>query len=119
MTGSGFLDFISRAVPIALGGGLVQAIIYFLKRRGENRKQDAETDSTVVTSASASVVIASRLRDEALARVEVVEKKMALMQEQITQLAGQVAAERRAAAAAAIREATLNNEIAILKGSQV
>jgi hypothetical protein len=112
-----FWDFLTRVGPIAAGGGVVQACIYFLKRRGENRKLDAETDATVVTSASASVVIASRLRDEALARVAVMEEKMTLMQEQITQLAALVASERRAIAAAAVREAALNNEIAILKGT--
>lgn len=114
---SGAVDFLARAIPIALGGGVVQGAIYFLKRRGENRKLDAETDSTVVTSASASVVIASRLRDEALARVEVCEAKMAMMQEQLNQLAGLVAADRRTIEAATAREAALNNEIAILKGS--
>lgn len=112
-----FLDFLGRAGPILVGGGAVQAIIYLLKRRGEGRKLDAETDSTVVASAEASVVIASRLRDEAIARVVVLEDKMSLLQEQVTQLAGLVAAERRAIAAAAVREAALNNEIAILKGS--
>lgn len=111
-------DFLGRAGPILVGGGAVQAIIYLLKRRGEGRKLNAETDSTVVASAEASVVIASRLRDDALARVAALEGRVTLMQEQITQLAAQVAAERRAIAAAAIREASLNNEIAILKGSQ-
>ncbi len=113
----GLLDFLGRAVPIMIGGGAVQAVIFLLKRRGENRKLNADTDSTVVQSASASVAIASRLRDEAHSRVTVLEDKVRLLEEQVAQLAALVAAERRAIAAAAVREAALNNEIAILKGS--
>lgn len=116
---NGLLEFLGRAVPIMLGGGAVQAVIYLLKRRGENRKLNAETDSTVVASASASVVIASRLRDEANARVGVLEEQMKLLQAQVSQLAGLVAAERRAIAAAAVREAALNNEIAILNSELI
>jgi hypothetical protein len=112
---SGFLEFLDRVGPVAAGGGAVQVIIWFIKRRGESRKLDADTDATVVASASASVVLASKLRDEANARVQLLEEKVTLLQEQVSQLAGQVAAERRAIAAAAVREAALNNEIAILK----
>lgn len=112
-----FWEFMGRAIPIMAGGGAVQAIIYFLRVRGENRKINVDADSTVVASAGASVAIASQLRDQALTRVSVLEGQVALLQEQVTQLAAQVAAERRAIAAAVIREAALNNEIAILKGS--
>ena len=114
---NGVLDFLTRAIPIAIGGGLVQVTIYLLKRRGENRKINVDTDATVVTSAGASVVIASRLRDEALARVEVVESKMAVMQEQLNQLTALVSTERKAIEAANAREAALRIELAILRGS--
>lgn len=99
------------------GGGAVQLVIYLLKSRGENRKLSADTDSTVVKSASASVALASKLRDEAMARVVVLEEKVKLLEEQVHQLAGEVAQERQAMAAAMVREASLNNEIAILKGT--
>lgn len=113
---SGVWDLIIRAGPIMLGGGAIQLIIYFLKRRGDNRKLSADTDSTVVTSAGASVAIASKLRDEAIERVVVLESRVKVMEEQVTQLAGLVAVERSNIAAALIREAHLTNEIAILKG---
>jgi hypothetical protein len=114
---SALWDFLGRAGPIIAGGGVVQAAIYLLKRRGESRKLSADTDSTVVASAAASVTIASRLRDEALARVVVLEDKVKLLEEQVTQLAGLVAVERQASAAAIVREAALHNEIAILRGT--
>jgi hypothetical protein len=110
------LDFFDRAVPIMAGGGVVQGIIYLLKRRGEDRKLSADTDSTVVQSASASVALASRLRDEAMQRMVVLEAKVKHLEEQVIQLAGEVAEERAAMAAAVIRETALNHEIAILKG---
>lgn len=70
-------DLLVRAIPILLGGGAVQLIVLFIKRRSEIRAADVaankttvETDAVVVASAERSLLLADQARDRADKRAE-------------------------------------------------
>jgi hypothetical protein len=70
-------DLLVRAVPVMLGGGSVQLILFFLKRRVEMRTADvaagkttSETDAVVVASAERSLLLSDQVRDRAVRRAE-------------------------------------------------
>lgn len=70
-------DLFARAMPVVLGGGAVQLIMHFLKRRQEMRaadvaadKQSVEGDAVVVASAEKSLLLSDQVRDRAVRRAE-------------------------------------------------
>jgi hypothetical protein len=102
-------DLLVRAVPVMLGGGSVQLILFFLKRRVEMHTADvaagkttSETDAVVVASAERSLLLSDQVRDRAVRRAEVLmtdlqhaEGEMTRMQIEIREYRLEVAALRR------------------------
>lgn len=71
------LDLLGRALPIMLGGGAVQIIILFIRRRAEIKAADvaakkliSEADAVVVASAEKSLLLSDQVRDRAVKRAE-------------------------------------------------
>lgn len=71
------VDLFLRSIPIIIGAGVVQLVIFLLKRRTELKNLDAatakaaaEADSIAVTSAAASLVISDQVRDNAVRRAD-------------------------------------------------
>lgn len=71
------LDTFGKLLVIAGGGGLVQLVMYFLKKKTEMRtadsaakKVDIEADAVVVASAEKSIQLADHARDRAVKHVE-------------------------------------------------
>lgn len=115
-------DLLTRAIPIMVGGGMVQAIIFLLRRRGEMRKLDAdakkvdvEADAVVVASAASSVALANSLRDAAFARVGVVEVELKQLQEQVIHLAAEVTAANNKLTSSRARESILEAELSVIR----
>lgn len=102
-------DLFLRAVPIMLGGGAVQLVILFLKRRQEMRaadvaadKMSTEADAVVVASAERSLLLSDQVRDRAVKRAEELltdlqhaETELARMHVEARELRVEVAALRR------------------------
>lgn len=89
---------LGRSIPIIIGGGLVQLIIYLLRRRGEvrqldaaNAKTDVDAQAVVVTSAAQSLALASQMRDEAHAQLAALREELDDRTAQAAALAQQVA----------------------------
>lgn len=85
-------DLLARTLPIMLGGGVVQLVIHFLKRRQEMRAADAatekvttEADAVVVASAEKSLLLSDQARDRAVKRAE---QLLADLERAETELAG-------------------------------
>lgn len=115
-------DLLSRAIPIMVGGGMVQAIIFLLRRRGEMRKLDAdakkvdvEADAVVVASAASSVALANSLRDAAFQRVGVVEVELKQLQEQVIHLAAEVTTANNKLTSSRARESILEAELSVIR----
>lgn len=90
---NGFVDLLVRSVPILIGGGVVQFVIFLLKRRSEIRiadatagKFDADSGSVVVSSAERSVAMADALRDDAVKRAALLLADLDVQLERIRRL---------------------------------
>jgi polyhydroxyalkanoate synthesis regulator phasin len=70
------LKFVLQVVAIALGGGCVQLIIFFLRRRSELRQLDTSSDVNVST---ASATLIARLQEDGA----VYREQVKLMQDRI------------------------------------
>jgi hypothetical protein len=103
------LDLLGRAVPIMLGGGAVQLVVLFVKRRSDMRaadvvaqKTEAESDAVVVASAERSLLLSDQVRDHAVKRAEqlladlnLAETQLADLRAEVRELRVEVAALRR------------------------
>jgi len=94
---NGFLALLGRSIPIIIGGGLVQFVIFLLRRRGEIRQLDAAVAKTdvdagqvVVASAAQSLALAGKMRDEAHSQVAALREELDERTAQAAALAHQV-----------------------------
>lgn len=92
------LDLLVRSIPILIGGGAVQFIIFLLKRRSEMKmadatagKVDAESGSVVVSSAERSVQMADALRDDAVKRAASLMQDLDIQLERVRRLHARLA----------------------------
>ncbi len=86
-------DIALRAIPVLIGGGIVQFIIFLLRRRAEVRslnsvsqKTEAEGGSFAVRSAAESLELSDRVRDRAVKRAEILEIEAAAQAAKIRDL---------------------------------
>lgn len=105
-------DLLARALPIMLGGGVVQIVVLLVKRRSDMhtadvaaQKTEAEADAVVVASAERSLSLSDQARDRAVKRAEQLlvdlsyaEAKLADLQLEVRELRIEVAALRRESA---------------------
>lgn len=101
-----FWDVLGRSVPIILGGGTVQLIIFLLTRKGTMRtadalatKTDAESGSVVVGSAEKSVLLAGLIRDEAMKQNQQMRAEIEALNAKVAHLESQLSAMERASRA--------------------
>lgn len=71
------IDLLLRTLPILLGGGAVQVVLFLVKRKSEMRtadvaarKGDVDADAVVVASAEKSLLLSDQARDRAVKRAE-------------------------------------------------
>lgn len=91
-------DLLLRSIPILVGGGAVQFIIFMLRRRSEMKiadatagKTEAESGSVVVSSAERSVAMADALRDDAVKRASLLLADLDIQLERIRRLHARLA----------------------------
>jgi hypothetical protein len=96
------LDLLVRSIPILIGGGLVQFIIFLLRRRGEVRqldavaaKTDVEAQAIAVSSAAQSLALAGLMRDDAVSQVGELRDELEQRTAQTAALAAQLARVRQ------------------------
>jgi hypothetical protein len=113
-----FLDLLLRSVPILLGGGVVQLILFWVKRRSEMRAADVaaakttvETDAVVVASAERSLLLADQARDRADKRAERLVADLAHAETELAEVHVEVRTLR-------IEVATLRREVSYLKADR-
>jgi hypothetical protein len=113
------LDLLTRALPIMLGGGAVQLIILFIKRRSEMRAADVaakkttiETDAVVVASAERSLLISDQVRDRAVKRAEQLVGDLTHAESELTSLHVEARSLRVEVAALTRQVATLTARLA-------
>jgi hypothetical protein len=91
---SDVLDVLLRSVPILIGGGIVQFLIFMLRRRAEikaldvsSAKVESEAEGFTVQSAAQSVALANLMRNQAEERVTELEGELESRDEQARLLA--------------------------------
>jgi hypothetical protein len=89
------IDLLVRSIPILIGGGTVQLVIFIIKRRSEMRamdaasaKNEAESGSFVITSAARSLELSDQVRDRAVARAERLETEVQRLTERLHTVEG-------------------------------
>lgn len=87
------VDLLLRSLPILLGGGAVQLIIFLFKLPGEMRtadkaaaKVDAESGSVVVSSAERSLALSDQVRDDAVTRAVALAEDLGVQNERVKRL---------------------------------
>jgi len=106
MPSSATQEAVVRVAEIALGGSIVQAIVAFLRRRGEARQLDRETDSIAVDTAEKTVLLVRSQLEQATNRVNELEDELEDRTREITRLAGQVVKLRAEVAVLRAEQAT-------------
>lgn len=119
------LDLLLRALPIAVGGGVVQFAIFMLKRRSELRtldaaagKTDAESGAVVVTSAEQSVKLSDLVRDNAVKRAIQVEQDLNVQTERVKDLTRRLIVAEDEVEILRGEVTTLRREVARLRAAQ-
>lgn len=83
-------DVLVSIAQVAVGGGIVQAVLAFTRRRPELRQLDSTTDSVVVETAQGLVVELRTELKEAKAENRQLKADLADMQRQVTTLGERV-----------------------------
>ncbi|MFD9944546.1 hypothetical protein ACFWYW_48480 [Nonomuraea sp. NPDC059023] len=94
---------------VALGGGIVQAVMAITRRRQSLRQLDRETDSVAVETADKVVTMLRTELDTAKAEIAELRQERADQQRQIAQLAEQVSVLRAELAVAKAEISRLSN----------
>jgi hypothetical protein len=117
------IDLLLRSLPILIGGGLVQLIIFLLKRRVELRaidatavRTEAEANSVVVLSAAQSLVLSDQVRDDAVRRAKDAVERAEALQTELTSQIEQLQLCTRRLAAVAQELSVLRAQVAAMRG---
>lgn len=90
MPSSATQDAVVRVAEIALGGSIVQAIVAFLRRSGEARQLDRETDSIAVDTAEKTILLVRSQLEQETNHVTELEGELSDRIREVRRLADQI-----------------------------